>query len=152
MLVFPLLGCSAFTEPGPEHYSAVLSVDATRSPVTNAANASGDALFSRRRELLDLVINVSGLSSNATAAHIHGPAAPGAVAEILVSFFVVPGTKDARVAGGVVSATASPGVSLDSVFVLMRNGSAYVDVHTELNPDGEIFGQIERGYPISTEP
>jgi hypothetical protein len=32
--------------------------------------------------------------------------------------------------------------TLDSVFVNVRNGTAYVNVHTRKNPGGEIRGQI----------
>ncbi len=148
-LVSVLSGCSVFTEPGPERYSALLKVDATRSPVIAAPNATGSALFLRRRTLLDFIVDVSSLSSSATAAHIHGPAAPGAVAEILVEFRIAPATTGARLAGGVLSSSASPRIPFDSLLALMRTGNAYVDVHTELNPAGEIFGQIERGDLIS---
>jgi hypothetical protein len=33
---------------------------------------------------------------------------------------------------------------LSLVLVLMRNGNAYFNVHTQLNPGGEIRGQIVR--------
>lgn len=141
MLVFQALGCSVFTEPAPERYTASLKVDNTLRPVTNAANGSGSALFSRRSRVLDFSINVSGLSANATAAHLHGPAVSGA-GEIIFSFSIVPGMTSARIAGGILSNPALPGVSVDSLRALMRNGNAYVDVHTELNPAGEIIGQI----------
>ncbi len=144
-LVAVLSGCGIFTEPGPERYTAFLTVDATRSPATNAPTATGSALFSKRRTLLDFIVDVSGLSSHATAAHIHGPAAPSAAAAILVEFRITPGTTAARLAGGVLSSNATPTVTFDSLLALMRTGNAYVDVHTELNPAGEIFGQIARG-------
>jgi len=31
---------------------------------------------------------------------------------------------------------------MDSLAVLLRNGNAYVNVHTAANPNGEIRGQI----------
>jgi CHRD domain-containing protein len=141
MLAFQFLGCSVFTAPGPERYTATLKVDNALRPVTNAANGSGSALFSRRNRALDFSITVSGLSSHATAAHLHRPAASGA-GEIIFSFSIFPGMTSARIAGGILSTAALPGVSIDSLLVLMRNGSAYVDVHTETNPAGEIIGQI----------
>lgn len=149
MLAFQFVGCSVFTEPGPERYTATLRVDNGRLPVTNTANGSGDALFSRRRDLLDFTINVSGLSSHATAAHLHGPAASG-LGDILFSFLIAPATTGGRLAGGVLSASALPGVSFDSLLRMMRNGTAYVDVHTEMNPAGEIIGQIGPESPLES--
>jgi len=35
-------------------------------------------------------------------------------------------------------------VGYDSLLVLMRNGMAYVNVHTAANPAGEIRGQLVR--------
>jgi hypothetical protein len=31
---------------------------------------------------------------------------------------------------------------MDSLLVLLRNGNAYINIHTAANPDGEIRGQI----------
>jgi hypothetical protein len=42
-------------------------------------------------------------------------------------------------------ASAFQGVfTMDSVLTRMRNGTAYVNVHTTANPGGEIRGQIQR--------
>jgi len=35
-------------------------------------------------------------------------------------------------------------VKYDSLLVLLRNGQAYVNVHTTANPGGEIRGQLVR--------
>mgnify|MGYP006149350299 CR=1 FL=1 len=39
---------------------------------------------------------------------------------------------------------ASAGVSYDSMLSLIRNGNAYVNIHTVARPAGEVRGQIVR--------
>jgi hypothetical protein len=100
--------------------------------------------------------------ANVTAAHIHGPAAVGVNAGVLVNLYVPPAgtpprtfTTVATLAQGVAPRPNSAAVSLDSVLVLLRNGNAYVNVHTNDGVDppstgpgdlqaGEIRGQVTR--------
>lgn len=162
MRPFPVLGafagalalaCTSSTEPQPETFSATLTTAAEVPPVTNAPNASGSAAFTLRPgRTMDFTIDVTGLTGPAIGAHIHGPAGPGVNAGIIVSFdaqLTANITTGRLAAGSFTSASAmAAGVSqearFDSVLVLMRNGNAYVNVHTALNPGGEIRGQIQQ--------
>ena len=91
-------------------------------------------------------IDVAGIT-DVSAVHIHGPAAADANAGVLVGLCnsgsapaCAAGTVDGVLASG--TAGSVSGVSFDSLLVLLRNGNAYVNVHTTANPGGEIRGQI----------
>ncbi|NOT29763.1 MAG: CHRD domain-containing protein [Planctomycetes bacterium] len=80
----------------------------------------------------------SGLTSTATAAHIHGPAPAGAIAGILVTLTETGGTSG-NVSG---SGTLSP-----ANITNLLNGLTYINVHTTINGGGEIRGQITQEVP-----
>jgi len=80
----------------------------------------------------------SGLTSNANAAHIHGLAAPGANAGILVALTQTGGTSGTIGGGGTLSAGDVTG---------MLNGLTYINVHTTSHPGGETRGQITAAVP-----
>lgn len=132
--------------PGPvaEEFSATMSGAAERpNPVVTSATGTAD--FTVSGDTLYYTITVDSLSGPATAAHIHGPAGPEAVAGPIVGFTLTDTTlTTGTIASGFVTAPTDPAISQDSLLALMRNGNAYVNVHTALNPEGEIRGQIFR--------
>jgi hypothetical protein len=85
--------------------------------------------------LLEWALFFSGLSGNNTpvAAHFHGPAPRGATAGVLVDI-------------GATSGLGSPSIgstTVDSSVVQnLLDGLLYINVHTALNPSGEIRGQV----------
>ncbi len=80
----------------------------------------------------------SGLTSNATAAHIHGLAAPGANAGIVVGLVETGGTSGNVSGGGILTPAEITG---------MLSGLTYVNVHTTANGGGEIRGQVTAAVP-----
>lgn len=137
------IACDDSTEPR-ETFSAALTTGAETPPVTNAPNASGTADFVLRGGVMEFAIDVTGLTGPSVGAHIHGPAPAGVPAGIIVGFSNLTNVTTGRLASGTFSTATAAGVSFDSVLVLMRNGNAYVNVHTALNPGGEVRGQITR--------
>lgn len=79
-------------------------------------------------------VTYSGLSANAIAAHIHGPAAPGAATGVIIPFSGASGTSGTITGSVNVTNTAYLGYIVD--------GLTYVNVHTSTNPNGEIRGQV----------
>lgn len=75
----------------------------------------------------------SGLTGNATAAHFHGPAAPGQNAGVAVPL---------KEFGPSFSGNAD---LTDAQATDLLAGRWYLNVHTPANPGGEIRGQVEKG-------
>ena len=80
----------------------------------------------------------SGLSSNATAAHIHGLAGPGVNAGIIIGLTETGGTSGNVSGGGTLTPAEITG---------MLNGLTYLNIHTTAHPGGEIRGQITASVP-----
>ncbi len=84
---------------------------------------------------LNLNLTFSGLSGNALAGHIHGPADKESAAGVLFPFKNVPAAPDG---------TFTESVTLtDAQIQELRDGKYYVNFHTAANPSGEIRGQLE---------
>jgi hypothetical protein len=76
-------------------------------------------------------VEYSGLSGPATAAHIHGPADPGADAGVVVPFN-----------GNLASPIKGSATLTDTQIAQLEAGKWYVNIHTAANKGGEIRGQL----------
>lgn len=127
--------CSKDEGPQQEVFKATLTGAAEVPPKTTTATGNATVTVNADRTLT-VDLNVSGLTP--TAQHIHGPAPADSSAGVIVPI-------PAIAVGQVIAASAFTGkVSYDSLLVLLRNGRAYVNVHTAANPGGEIRGQLIR--------
>jgi hypothetical protein len=111
------------------------------TPVTTTATGTADLTFTGSGPI-GFTITVAGLSGAATAAHIHGPADASEVADPIVTFTGLASTENGQLVSGSITTTGVASVSLDSLKRLLRNGKAYINVHTAANPNGEIRGQV----------
>ena len=102
-------------------------------PVTTAGKGSATASLDTATKMLTWTVDYSGMSGPVTAAHIHGPAAPGTNAGVLVPL----GTNLANPIKG--SATLTDAQVSD-----LEAGRTYVNLHTADNKGGEIRGQLQR--------
>jgi hypothetical protein len=129
-----------------ERFMATLSGASSRpTPITTTA--TGTAEFTYVADLATLFYRIDvGSIDSVTLAHIHAPADTGSNAGVVLNLFLGP-TKGpgfsgtlAQGVGGDLGAPA--GMTMDSLLVLLRNGHAYVNVHTRAHPAGEIRGQL----------
>jgi predicted secreted protein with PEFG-CTERM motif len=102
-------------------------------PVDSEGFGSASMTFDSESNELSWNIEFSDLSGNPTAAHFHGPAAIGSNAGVQVNIGEVSGLSSPMVGSTVLT-------SEQSSFLL--DGQMYINIHTELNPDGEIRGQV----------
>ena len=140
-----------------EDYIANLTGAAERpNPVTTSATGTANLVLEDR--VLTVTVDVTGqTTSNITMAHIHGPAGTEANAGIVLDFVpsmtavINAGTRTGRIVNAsfdldnlVVSSTGVLRVAADELINMLNTGQAYVNVHTQTNPGGEIRGQIRR--------
>lgn len=133
-------------------YSATLSGSAERpNPVTTNGTGTFTATLNSSN-ILSYNVQFSGLGSNVTLGHIHGPATVDQAVGFLVDFSVP--TLGRTLTTGVTTGSAVGTVDLntqitttvsgDSLLTLLNNGRTYVNIHTAQNGGGEIRGQIMR--------
>ena len=132
------VGCG---EADPSSFAVTLTAANEVPPTTSAATGTatfvlnGDATVQYRIEVHSI--------TSVTGAHIHsgGPTATGPVR---VTLFSGPtsGAIDGELAQGTFDASDVVGISFDTLLDEMRDGMAYVNVHTTANPNGEIRGQV----------
>jgi len=124
------------------------------TPNVTGFSPTGTALFTNNGDgTVSYTVNASGLStgtatspSNFTGMHIH-LAVVGVAAPVVVPLTTpAPTTSGATSVTGTFSATnVATGNTLDTVLAAMRNGGAYINIHTNLNKSGELRGQIQNG-------
>jgi hypothetical protein len=102
--------------------------------VAGSGKGTATASLDTTTKTLTWNVDYSGLSGPATAAHIHGPADPGANAGIVVPF-----------TGNVASPIKGSAALTDAQISQLEAGKWYVNIHTEANKPGEIRGQLVRG-------
>lgn len=99
-------------------------------PVETSATGEVEVGFDTETRMLSWKIDYSGLSSDATAAHFHGPADAGENAPP-----VVPLDEFADGADGSAELTEEQAEHLTA-------GKMYFNLHSTENPDGELRGQV----------
>jgi hypothetical protein len=112
-------------------FKADLSGASEVPPVTSAGKGTATASLDTATKTLNWTVTYSGLTP--TAGHIHGPAAPGANAGVLVPL-----------TGGLVSPIKGSATLTDAQISDLEAGRTYVNLHTADNKGGEIRGQLVR--------
>lgn len=100
-------------------------------PKQTAGTGEALATLDTAKKELTYTVTFQNLSGPATAAHFHGPAAPGANAGVAVAI----GNNPTSPAHAAVTLT-------DAQIADLEAGKWYVNVHTAANPGGEIRGQV----------
>ncbi|HZZ02375.1 CHRD domain-containing protein [Paraburkholderia sp.] len=104
-------------------------------PVQTPGSGSADLTYDASTRVVTWKVSFSGLSSQGTMAHFHGPAPAGKNAGVKV-WLSQKGTMEmtSPLSG---QATLSPDDAK-----MFEAGDMYINVHTKSNPGGEIRGQV----------
>ena len=109
--------------------------------------ATGEAVFVPdlpRNETIDFWANATGIQA-ATMGHIHS-GAQGENGPVIVTLFEFDSPQDNVTESGTIAANnlegQMQGKTIPDLITAMKNGSMYVNFHTEKNSNGEIRGQI----------
>ncbi len=102
-------------------------------PNDSAATGTVDANLDTNAKTLTWTITYSGLTGDASAAHFHGPADPGANAPPVVP-----------ISGELASPIRGDATLTDEQMQNLQDGKWYFNVHTAKFPDGEIRGQLAK--------
>jgi hypothetical protein len=129
-------------------YTATLS-GSNEAPPVAATGAGGFATVTvnMTTQTIEWVVDVYNFPSGVTAAHIHAGGA-GVAGPVVINFTVpTNASNDFRISGSArasdVVARQPQGVNtFEDLVQAIVTGHAYVNVHSQVNPGGEIRGQL----------
>ena len=137
--------CGSSNGPKLPTYTATLL--GSSEPTPTGVTGTGTATFVDNGTSIDYVLVVNGLTA-ISASHIHGPAAVGVNASVIVNLFSPNGPPFGQVNGviatGTITNANNQSFTVDALRALFIAGTAYVNVHTTAFPGGAIRGQIVR--------
>lgn len=125
---------SAAAAPTSTTFTATLSGAQEVPPNASTATGSATVVLNDAQTMITVSVSFSGLTTNATGAHIH-EGAPGVAGPIVFALTGVPETTSGSVSGQTFSITPAQVDQLEA-------GNYYVNVHSSTFPGGEIRGQL----------
>jgi hypothetical protein len=127
-----------------EFTATLIGASERPNPVTTTATGTATVTIVNENSLT-FTVTVANLT-NITAGHIHvgSAAVAGAVIVGLAPATLPTGTFTGILNSGTITVATLAGapVTMASLIALIRNGDAYINVHTTANPGGEIRGQL----------
>lgn len=127
----------AGTEGPPIRFRAELSADEQSAPTESPGSGIAEFVLDRPTQRFEWTITYGGLTSDAVAAHVHGPQTPGGNAGVL--FNLAPDGMTSPLTGSV--------ELNDGELEYLLTGRMYVNIHSQQYPAGELRGQIMRLRP-----
>ncbi len=124
----------AAVQAAPTSFTVALSGASQVPPVQTAGTGTANLTYDPSTRVLTWSITYSGLSSAATMAHFHGPAAAGKNAGVQLWISKKGAAPSSPITG---QATLTPDQA-----TMLTAGELYINVHTKDHPAGEIRGQV----------
>ena len=143
-----LLAVPAAVAAADERFGAELTTEAEEPPNAVPSDGSGRAWVTiKDDDSIDYEVRYSDLTGPPVAAHIHY-GEPGVAGPVVLPL----ATGASPFSGTLTEADLDPDspITYQEVLDAIRDGGAYVNVHTADNPSGEIRGQLASLPPSST--
>lgn len=123
------------------HFDAMLDEAQETTPVTGTNDGIGEATMKLNYtfDTLWYHAQMNDLSGPITAAHFHK-------GEAGTSGGVVIGIPSANINGNVISGMITGAALADTFLEDMLSGAIYLNIHTTMNPNGEVRGQVYRTF------
>lgn len=151
-----LAACGSSTDSTPPvskivTFKAVMNAANEVPPNASTGTGTFTATLDTSTNVFTYVFTFTGLTTNTTLGHIHGPASTTQAIGALLNFATLPGATfnlGVTTGGGGGTVTLNAATSItgtvngDSLKKLLFAGLTYANVHTTQNPGGEIRGQI----------
>ena len=146
-VIAPVPNQATAQEPGVQEFDAILTSAAEVPPVQSSASGFAELEVEEGSDNMEygiIAINIDKV----TKAHIHqgSSSEAGPVVATLFNASTPTGPPSGELTDGFITSAnlegPLQGKQLSDLIALMQNGQAYVNVHTEQNPDGEIRGTI----------
>ena len=125
------LGTSSVAVAETIAYKAVLNAQSQPTPNDSKGTGTAEVTYDTASKTLTWTVTFDGLTGPATAAHFHGPAAPGQNAGVALLI----GNNPTSPAKGTATLTDAQAADLAA-------GRWYINIHTAANRGGEIRGQV----------
>jgi len=140
-----LLSCGAGTRCFADTLTFIAVMKGSSETPPNASTATGNAVVTLNGDILTVNETFSGLTTPASAAHIHCCQPPGTAAPVVVPFLgFPPGTSGSFSATFDLSTFSFGGGLNEATFIAgLEGGLAYVNIHNATFPGGEIRGQLD---------
>ncbi len=138
LMVFVGLACAGsitLAHAAPVSFTVPLTGAQQVPPVASPGSGSADLTYDPSTKVVTWTITFSGLSSDPTMAHFHGPAASGKNGPVKVWLSEKGAAVTSPLKG---QATLSSADAQEFV-----SGQMYINVHTKDHPAGEIRGQVQ---------
>lgn len=159
LLICALLGAPMAVQAALLQFNAQLTGAAERpNPTPSEASGLATLLYDDLTDTYDFSLFASELSGSVSGAHIHGQAdadqSAGVRVDLQGSAFVVSAAPGLILIGGAdvaapASVPAGNGYPAQSFLAMLRQGLAYINIHTTPSyPGGEIRGQLIEVTPV----
>jgi hypothetical protein len=125
------LGTSSVAVAETIAYKSVLNAQSQPTPNDSKGTGTAEVTYDTASKTLTWTVTFDGLTGPATAAHFHGPAAPGQNAGVALLI----GNNPTSPAKGTATLTDAQAADLAA-------GRWYINIHTAANRGGEIRGQV----------